>query len=51
MNFYVVMTQLPYYSKPWQIPSENTGKYLWALSVELGNLIAKNHSSDVDKGS
>jgi hypothetical protein len=29
---------------------ENTGKYLWGLSVELGNIVAKNHSSDIDKG-
>jgi hypothetical protein len=28
--------------------TENTGKYLWGLSVELGNLMAKNHGSDVD---
>jgi hypothetical protein len=26
-------------------------KYLWGLSVELGNVVAKNHGSDVDKGS
>jgi hypothetical protein len=31
--------------------TENTGKYLWGLSVEVGNLMAKNHGSDVDKGS
>jgi hypothetical protein len=30
---------------------ENTGKYLWRLGVELGNIVAKNHGSDVDKGS
>jgi hypothetical protein len=28
--------------------SENTGKYLWGLSVDLGNLMAKSHGSDVD---
>jgi hypothetical protein len=26
---------------------ENTGKYLWGLSVELGNIVTKNHGSDV----
>jgi hypothetical protein len=26
-------------------------KYLWGLSVELGNLLAKHHGSDVAKGS
>jgi hypothetical protein len=31
--------------------TKNTSKYLWGLSVELGNLMAKNHDSDVDKGS
>jgi hypothetical protein len=30
---------------------ENTGKCLWGLSVELGNIVAKNHGSDVDKKS
>jgi hypothetical protein len=30
---------------------ENTGKYLWGLNVELVNLMAENHGSDVDKGS
>jgi hypothetical protein len=29
---------------------ENTGKYVWGLSVELRNIVAKNHGSDVDKG-
>jgi hypothetical protein len=28
---------------------ENTGKYLWRLSVELGNIVAKNHGLAVDK--
>jgi hypothetical protein len=37
--------------KIWQKSPENTGKYLWGLSVELGNLMAKNHGSDVDKWS
>jgi hypothetical protein len=31
--------------------TENIGQYLWGLSVELGNIVAKNHGSDVDKGS
>jgi hypothetical protein len=30
---------------------ENTSKYLWGQSVELGNIGAKNHGSDVDKDS
>jgi hypothetical protein len=30
---------------------ENTGKYLWRLSAELGNIVAKIHGSDVDKKS
>jgi hypothetical protein len=47
----LVMTQLPQSSKPWQESPENTGKYLWRLSVELRNLTSKNHGSDVDKGS
>jgi hypothetical protein len=36
--------------KPQQKSPENTGEYLWGLSVESGNLVAKNHGSDVDKG-
>jgi hypothetical protein len=51
MNFYLVMTQWTLIVKTPQKLPENTGKYLWALSVELGNLMAKNHGSDVDKGS
>jgi hypothetical protein len=51
MNFYLVMTQWTLIVKTPQKLPENTGKYLWALSVELGNLMAKNHDSDVDKGS
>jgi hypothetical protein len=35
---------------PTKITREHS-KYLWGLSVELGNLMAKNHGSDVDKGS
>jgi hypothetical protein len=37
--------------KTQQKSSDNTGKYLQGLSVELGNIVAKNHGSDVDKGS
>jgi hypothetical protein len=35
---------------PTKITSEH-GKYLWGLSMELGNIVATNHGSDVDKGS
>jgi hypothetical protein len=31
--------------------TRETGKHSWGLSVELRNLMAKNHGSDVDKGS
>jgi hypothetical protein len=37
--------------KTQQKSPENTGKYLWGLSVQLGNTVAKNHGSDVDQGS
>jgi hypothetical protein len=43
------MNQLPYLSKPWQKSPENSGKYLWGLSMELGNIVAKNHGSNVDE--
>jgi hypothetical protein len=33
------MTQLSQ-SKPWQKSAENTSKYSWELSVELGNPMA-----------
>jgi hypothetical protein len=51
MNFYLVITQLSQWSKPCQKSAENTGKYSWGLSVELGNLMTKNHGSNVDKRS
>jgi hypothetical protein len=50
MNFHLVLTQLSQQSNP-DKNQQRINRYSWGLSVKLGILMAKYHSSDVDMGS